>query len=495
MTAAREIRLPYEPQERQLKLHTSPARLILYGGAAGGGKSHALRWGEAVAWCAQVPGVQAFLFRRTLRELEGTHVQPLKAELPRELAVYNETRKRFEFVNGSAIVCCYCEKEGDVAQYLSEEMHILLMDEASLFTPNQINYLLTRNRLGGFRDKVPPAYRGLLPRAVFASNPGGPGHHLLKSRFIDPAQAETVFTDEVTGRPTQFIPAKMGDNRFIDDDYASMFNGLSPEQARAYTEGDWDAVVGQALHTLKREIHMLRPFVPPRHWTRFMSIDWGSAKPFSVGWYTVSEGALLEAREGWPQRYLPHGSVIRYAEFYGWQGQPDKGLRWDARTVAKKIVEIEKSRNEPPMDYRVGDTAMWAVMDGVSVADNMRDATNGVVTLRPAKKSREMNYSEFLCRLAGSGNYMETGKEGDHPMFYATSDCTHFWRTVPVLMLDSLNPEKGPGENQEDHVFDEVVYGLRSRPFATTEKDRYMVEMGAEIAAARGRRGDPYASA
>ena len=495
MTAGREIRLPYDPQPRQLALHTSRAKLILYGGAAGGGKSHALRWGEAVAWCIQVPGVQVYLFRRTLAELEGTHIQPLKRDLPGELASYNETRKRFEFRNGSAIVCCYCEREADVNRYQSEEMHVLLIDEGSHFTDYMINYLITRSRLGGFAERVPEQYRGLLPRVAIASNPGGPGHNTLRMRFIDPAPAETVFVDKVTKRLAQFIPARMDDNKYIDQGYAETFNGLSPEHARALREGDWDAVVGQALHTLKREVHMLRPFVPPRHWTRFMAIDWGSAAPFAVGWFTVSEGALLEAREGWPQRYLPHGAVILYAEWYGWNGQPNKGLRWDARTVAKEIVAREKARNEPPLDYRIGDSAMWAVTDGPSVADNMRDATSGVVSLRPATKSREGNYNEFLCRLAGSGNYMTNGKEGEHPMFYATSDCTHFWRTVPVLMLDSTNPEKGPGENQEDHCYDFCSYGLRSRPYATTEKDRYLVEMGAEIAAARGLNRDPYATA
>lgn len=228
-----------------------------------------------------------------------------------------------------------------------------------------------------------------------------------------------------------------------------------------------------------------------------MSLDWGTAAPFSVGWYCVSDGAILERQGNWPERWLPPGSVIRFAEWYGWNGHANQGCRLDSRSVAKMILDREKERNLPPMDYRVADTAMWAVNDGISVAHNMMEATDGRMVLTPARKSREQNYNEFLCRLAGSRNYLSDGREGDAPMFYVTADCTHFWRTVPALILDSTNPEKGPDSSQEDHCYDEASYALRSRPYMTTEQDRYMAAHGDEIREARrnGRSRDPYATA
>src|SRR5690606_8007557 len=110
-------------------------------------------------------------------------------------------------------------------------------------------YLLTRVRLGEFQGKVPENLRGLLPKAVFSSNPGGPGHSWLKSTFIDPAPPETIFEDEALGWPTIFIPARMDDNSHLDKGYEKQFAGLPPELAKALREGDWDAVVGQALHS------------------------------------------------------------------------------------------------------------------------------------------------------------------------------------------------------------------------------------------------------
>lgn len=500
------VSLDYTPQPRQALLHATPARLILYGGAVGGGKSHALRW-EAISWALQVPGIQVYLFRRTLGELEDNHVRQLKDSLsPLHGHVgYNETRKTFEFKNGSTIRLCYCEKEHDVERYQGAEIHVLLVDEAGHLTEYQLNYLVGRNRLGGFAEKVAEELRHMLPRAVFSSNPGGPGHQFLKQCFVEPAEEGVEFRNQRyrdprdpndPGRLSIYIPARMKDNKFIDSDYGASLAGLPPELARALRDGDWDAVVGQALHTLAREKHMLRPFTPPRHWTRFMSLDWGTAKPFSVGWYTVSDGGILEGKEAWPERWLPPGAVIRYAEWYGWNGNADQGARLDSRTVAKRILEIEKERGEPPIDYRIGDTAMWAVHDGISIAHNMMEATEGRLQLTPAKKSREQNYNEILCRLAGSENYLTDGRDGDAPMFYATADCTHFWRTVPTLILDGTNPEKGPDSSQEDHVFDDVSYALRSRPFMTTELDRYMAAHGNEMREAKrgGRSSDPYAT-
>ena len=487
------IELDYSPQERQRVLHESPAQLILYGGAAGGGKSAALRMGEAVAWALQVPGIKVYLFRRTLGELEGTHIVPLQEWLPGELYHYAESKKRFEFWNGSMIHCCYCEREKDVTRYQSEEMHVLLIDEASHLTDFQINYLLTRNRLGGFREKVPERYRVLLPRAVFASNPGGPGHTMLKQRFIEPAAPQQVFEDRWSKRLAQFIPAKMSDNDYLDDGYENAFNGLPPEMAQALKDGDWDSVVGAALHNLNRERHQLRPFKPPHWWTKFMAIDWGTAKPFSVGWYCVADGDAHLARKGhWPERYLPAGAVVRYREWYGWNGRSNQGSRMESQKVAKRIMRIEEEAGET-MDFRVGDTGMWAQDDGPSVQERMFEATDGRFVMVQSKKNRQANYAEIVSRLAGTDQFMETGVEDTHPMFFCTADCVHFWRTMPMLTLDEYNPEKGPDTKLEDHIYDEVVYALRARPYALTEEDRMWQDHGDEIRAARGAIEDPYA--
>ncbi len=496
--AMTEVTFDYVPQPRQQLLHSTFARQILYGGAAGGGKSRSLR-ADAIIFCLQNPGLQAYLFRRTLKELEDNHVKWLRVELPKELGTYNFTRNEYTFFNGSMLNFCYCEREKDVTRYQGAEMHWVGIDEAAHFTDFQINYLKTRNRLGGFKPEMDGAR---LPRFAMGSNPGGPGHNYLKSIFLDKAPPETVFHDDTMVDPRKpddkgwtsiFIPAKMSDNKYLDEDYGASFSGLPPELADALREGDWDAVVGKALHNLSRDQHRLRSFLPPRHWTHFQVIDWGTASPFSVGWYCISEGAELKAKGGYPARYLGAGAIIRFREWYGWSGRPNVGCRKSAQYVARGIVHREKDL--PVMDYRVGDTDMWADRGARSIAEIMAEVEPSMI-MKKAKKDRRHNYAEIISRLAGNPEFQDDGVVEEDPMFFATDNCTHFWRTVPSLVIDDTDPDKGPATaHTEDHVYDEIAYACRSRPFITTKRDRYEEEWGEEIRRARQGAGDPYATA
>lgn len=495
------LTVDYEPQPRQFLLHSAKVRQILYGGAAGGGKSHSIRW-DGILFCLFNAGCQAYLFRRTLNALHKNHIVHIKRELPsgEGWGRYSESRNAYEFANGSTLYFCYCEKEGDVEIYQGAEMHWCGIDEAGQFTSFQLGYLKTRSRLGGWKPTKDVDY---LPRFVMGSNPGGVGHLYLKSLFIDSAPPETIFHDrdmrdpddpDDPGWPSMFIPAKIADNKYIDKDYRASFGAIPPEMAKALREGDWDVVVGQALHNLSKQRHRIRQFVPPRHWTKFMSMDWGTARPFSVGWYTVSEGAILKAHPKWPEVSLPAGALIRYAEWYGWTGKANQGCRMDSKQVAKRIIHMERERGEV-MDYRIGDSQMWSQHDGPAVAENMADVTDGRMTMRKAQKDRKHNYTEVISRLAGNPEYGETGVEETEPMLFITANCLQFWRTVPVLTADEHDPEKGPDTKLEDHVYDDVSYACRSRPFITTEQERYEEEFGEQIRQARKQVVDPYATA
>jgi hypothetical protein len=220
-----------------------------------------------------------------------------------------------------------------------------------------------------------------------------------------------------------------------------------------------------------------------------MSIDWGTARPFSVGWYAVSDGATLAGKEGWPDRQLPNGAVIRYAEWYGSDGRPNHGSRLSADQVALGILKREKERNEEgAITYRIGDHQMWAQHDGPSPRERMYVTTDGRVALRQSKKDRKVNYAEIIARLAGNYEFGKTGEELPDPMFFITANCTQWWRSVPPLILDANDPDKGPATDQEDHCFDETSYALASRPFTTTEKEFE------DIGKPRQRGLDPYAT-
>ncbi len=454
------VELPYVAQPKQQLLHDATARLIVWGGSAGAGKSAGCRW-DAIMLAIRNPGLHAALFRRTRHELLETHIRQIQEDLAGlGLGHWNHANSAFEFDNGSVLSMCYCEAESDVFRYHSREMHALYLDEATLLSPTQIAYLRARVRLGGFQPRT-DACR--LPRMVMATNPGGPSHSLVKA-IIDASPAETVFMHE--GWPTIFIPARMSDNRYIDADYGEAFRLLPPEVVRAYRDGDWDAIVGAAIHNLSRDRHMVGFFKPPKHWLRFTSMDWGVRRPFAVYWFAVADESYtikFKFSEGGP-KFVPKGAIIIYKELYG--GDKNVGVGWHPHKVADRIKEMEVGDTAPM--YRVADTELWAQHGGPCNAELF--AERGIYWSK-AKKDRARNYQEFLTRLCGDGVMTPDGLNSDRPMLFVSSQCLHWWRTVPALLIDPLHPDRGWANDPsaEDHAADATAYGLRSRPWVMDE--------------------------
>jgi|DEB0MinimDraft_6_1074348.scaffolds.fasta_scaffold01497_7 hypothetical protein len=444
----------YSPQPRQRLLHNTLARQILFGGAAGGGKSTAGRW-ELITIALRCPGAQCYIFRRTLVELEANHIRFIRSDLPPELGQWNENRKAFEFYNGSRIVCGYAESDRDVERYQGAEIHALLIDEAGQFTPYQISFLRSRNRLGGWAAPEGSIFAKQLPRIIMTANPGGVSHQWLKSTFIDPAPPEQIFFDATTrdpsddrskGWPSVFIPALMSDNKYLDKDYAGAFGGLPEELQRALREGDWDLVVGSYFgDVFRRERHVMRPFEIPRHWLRFRAYDHGSAAPFCCLW-------LAHASEDHetPDRLIPEGSLVVYREYYG--GSNNRGLKMTAEAIASEIRSRE--RGDPKINYGVGDPSVWKIDGGPSIGERMMKMG---ITWRKADNSRIAGWDAVRRRFIGD--------EGVPALFFF-EDCQHLIRTLPVLTHDRHRIED-VDTSLEDHAADALRYACMSRPYLT----------------------------
>lgn len=447
----------------------STATEILYGGAAGGGKSHLMRI-AAISWCAAIPHLQVYLFRRVKEDLVKNHMEGVsgfRALLAQWVLdghceiIENEIR----FTNGSKIYLCHCKDEKHMYKYQGSEIHVLLIDEVTHFTEKIYRFLRNRVRIGGLI--IPEQYKGLFPRILCGANPGNIGHLWVKNMFVDNVIPMDIRRMEQSegGMLRQFITAILDDNPTLtenDPDYEARLMGLGSVQlVQAMRYGDWNVIEGAFFEELTQQRHGVAPFKIPEEWTRFRSGDWGSAKPFSIGWHAVvSDDYKLP--DG---RTIPRGAIVRYREWYGCvKGRPNTGLKMTAEQVARGTREREK---DDQIVYGVMDPAAFSSDGGPSIVERMYTATGDkrkgkAVMWRPADNKR-------VSRRGAMGGWDTcrnrlVGDEDGRPMFYAFTTCTDFWRTVPAMQHDDINPED-MNTDGEDHVADEWRYALMSRPY------------------------------
>jgi hypothetical protein len=449
-----------------LKLHPrqglaflSQANEILYGGAAGGGKSHLMRV-AAIAWCVAIENLQIYLFRRNLPDLLKNHLTGpagfpvlLADWVNRGICSINYSRNRIEFWNGAKIHLCYCDKENDVYKYHGAEIHVLMMDELTHFSESMYRFLRGRLRLGGLA--IPDPYKGLFPRILCASNPGSIGHNWVKMMFVDfaaPMEIRQAAKPE-GGMARQYIPAKLDDNPTLietDPDYEWRLEGLgNPELVRAMREGDWDIVAGGMFDDLwRRDVHVIEPFSIPSSWNVNRSFDWGSSKPFSVLWWAESDGT--QAPNG---RHYPPGTVFLINEWYGWNGRPNQGLKMLAVEIARGIREREA---EWPfsVDPGAADSSIFDAENGVCIADDM--AAEGVIWLKADKSpgSRKIGWERLRKYLKAS-----LQRPMEDPGLFIFNNCAQWVRTVPVLPRDEKKPDD-VDTDAEDHAGDASRYRL-----------------------------------
>lgn len=410
----------------------------------------------AIIWCSSIPGLQVYLFRRLFPDLIKNHMEGPKGFrvvlAPWVRAGFvSIVEDEIRFWNGSKIYLCHCKDEKDRFKYQGAEIHVLMIDELTHFS--DVIYRFLRGRVRQVGLIVPPQYAGMFPRILCGSNPGNIGHLWVKAAFIDDCPALTIrrMGDEEGGMIRQFIPARLEDNPSMGEDdptYRARLRGLGSDSlVKAMEGGDWDVVVGAYFDCWDRNDHVVAPFEIPHWWTRFRAFDWGSAAPFSVGWWAISDGTVLpDGRE------YPSGAMIRYREWYGAKG-PNEGLKLTAETVAEGIVK--RSRNEK-YAYSVADPSCFskttaAGHPGPSVAERMR---LNKVSFDRADNQRLLGWDQMRARLIGD----------DRPMIYCFDTCIDSIRTIPSLQHDEALPED-LNTDAEDHAADEWRYACMSRPY------------------------------
>jgi hypothetical protein len=274
--------LDYVPTPKQQEFHAATEFDVLYGGAAGGGKTKALLM-DALRDCDMYPGLRVGAFRRTYGELKESLLAEL-AQVGYAKALgarWNGSEFELKFPNDSLIMFRYAETVQDATRRQGGQYQKLTLRRADADTPDVVSFLETRLR-SGRRDIPVLGIRS-------GTNPGGAGHGAVKTKFIKPTNyGEKVVTD-VRGRTVRFIPSKLSDNPHVNPEYAQDLQALDGKLRSAFLDGDWDVFQGQMFPELKRDRHVIEPITLPASWKRYNGVDWGFSAPWAVLWAAVDE--------------------------------------------------------------------------------------------------------------------------------------------------------------------------------------------------------------
>jgi hypothetical protein len=258
-------------------------------------------------------------------------------------------------------------------------------------------------------------------------------------------------------------PSLMAD----DPDYRSKLQGLGdPSLVKAMESGDWNIVSGGMFDDLwKEDVHVVPAFRIPHSWRIDRTFDWGSSRPYSVGWWAESDGTTAQivdrVTRQLVQRTYPPGTLFRLHELYGWKGRADEGTKELAVEVARKILDEQRSGLLSGYAIQPGpaDSSIFDVENGKSIAADMLTAGVDWTEADKSPGSR-INGAEKMRK------YLKASVTSSHdePHLYVFENCIHgFIRTVPVLPRDEKNRDD-VDTKAEDHTWDETRYRILETP-------------------------------
>lgn len=307
------MKLELRVTKRQGAFLKAEADEVLFGGAAGGGKSYG-QLVDAFVYAMRYAGSKQILFRNSYRELEKSVIRTAHELYPRNLSRYHKTEHSYTFINGSILDFGYIATKEDVYTYKSAEYDVIRFDELTSF--DEFMYVYMMSRLRGAND---------YPKSMKSStNPGGIGHTWVKARFIDIGEPGTVHRFPEGTRV--FIPSKVTDNKYLlekDPAYIQRLQNLDERERKALLEGCWDLNDGMFFSEVKRGLQIVSPFDIPQEWNRYFVMDYGldmlagyliAVSP--AGWcYVYRE--LYEGKDSGGGGLIVSGAAARIRELVG----------------------------------------------------------------------------------------------------------------------------------------------------------------------------------
>jgi len=452
-----------------------PAEEVCYEGTRGPGKTDALLMDFAQdtgkGFGAEWRGI---LFRQTFPQLSDVIVKSNKwFPMIWPGARYNAGDHIWTWPDGETLRFSYGAKEKDYWNYHGKSWPWIGFEELTTWADPAFFLKM----FSCHRSSMPG-----MPRKIrTTTNPYGPGHNWVKMRYhlpVAPGEMYGPLIEEFDedGEP---LPERIAIHGYLDENQILLtadpkYKGKIRASARgnkaqlqAWLHGSWDIVAGGMFDDVwDATKHVIPDFKVPSSWMIYRAFDWGSSAPFSVGWWAVSDGTDVTFPDGRICSTV-RGDLFRIAEWYGWNGEANKGLKMINHDIAKGIIERELAM-EIHKRCKAGpaDASIFKTENGICYANELMKPqfVNGkkrrvmFVSSNSAPGTRKLGWGVMRERFLAVNP--PEGRRGprEFPGLFVTSKCEQFRRTVPVL---ARNMDKDPDDvdtDTEDHIGDEARY-------------------------------------
>lgn len=446
---------PHRPEPRQsaFLLASLMKREVLFGGAAGGGKSDAMLM--AALQYVDVPGYSAIVFRRTFTDLAlpGAIMSRSHEWLANTEARWNEQKKIWTFPSGATIAFGYLDKPRDEYRYQGAEFQTVCFDELTQF--DLAPYLYLFSRLRRLRESPVPI------RMLSASNPGGIGHHWVAERFM-----------KAPGPDRVFIPSRLSDNPHLDaESYEQSLLNLPDLLRRQLLDGDWAAVEGLAYPEFREDLHVVPRFAVDAAWERFEFMDHGTANP--AAWFVAAtdyDGNVVVF-----DSYYSPGIVSDHCRAV-LERRPAWYPSWtDANGVTHEPV-ADAVVADPSVRTRTSTLTQWG--EAATIATEYQEQSGGKIVLLPGNNDPKAGRARVAEMLRPDVSrpfpawHPRYGELGSPRLFVVGESCPELvgqLMSAPLLPLDAARLHAGeivdPGwEGPHGHAVAALRYGMMSRP-------------------------------
>ena len=412
----------FEPNEGpQTEFLASPERDVLYGGAAGGGKSYAMLV-DPLRFCHR-SAHRALILRRSMPELREL-IDKSRELYPKAFpgCKFREVEKIWNFPSGAKVEFGFLERDADVYRYQGQSYSWIGFDEIT-HLPTEFGWNYLASRLRTIDPEIDPYLR-------CTANPGGVGARWVKKRYVDPCEPGQPFKGD-DGLTRRFIPARLLDNPYLSEDgrYEEMLQALPPVQRKQLLEGNWEITEGAAFSEFDPDIHIIPPFKIPIGWERVKGIDYGYASESACIWATVDS---------------TDGTLVVYRELY------KKNLT--GRDLGQVITEMEL--NDPFAVSGVLDTAAWA-------RTGTTGPTVGEALILAGHKLRKADKNRIQGKIQ-IHEYLKVQPNG-RPKLQIFSTCPNLIKELQSIPMDRTKPED-VDTHAPDHAYDALRYLIMSRP-------------------------------